>query len=159
MYPFTINMLIATIWLLLSSQPGVSSFVIGFLTGYAILALFRKLLPGGEAYVRRSLALLRFSLHFSWQFVVANFSVARTVLFHRTADLRPGFVACDVSALKPGEILLLTYCITLTPGTVSIKLADDFGRLIVHALDARDPDAIRRDINRQIVQPMLAFTR
>jgi NADH:ubiquinone oxidoreductase subunit 2 (subunit N) len=73
--------------------------------------------------------------------------------------LHPGFVDLDVSALRPPEILLLTYCITLTPGTVSIRISDDYRTLVVHALDAADAVTIQRDVDRQLIQPILAFTR
>lgn len=159
MTAFTLNMVMATLWLLLSSTPGVPSFLIGFMTGYVIIAGFRGLIPDGAVYIRRTRALGRFALYFLWQFLVANFSVAAAVLFRPRARLHPEFVEVDVSALRPPEILLLTYCITLTPGTVSIRLSDDYRLLTVHALDASDPEAIRRDLQRQLVEPILAFTR
>lgn len=159
MSAFILNMLMAVMWLLLSSEPGVPSFILGFLAGYAFLAAFRRLLPGGADYVRRANALARFALYFLWQFLVANFMVAFAVLFRARAKMHPGFVDLDVSALRPPEILLLTYCITLTPGTVSIRISDDYHVLTVHALDAADAAAIQHDIHRQLIQPILAFTR
>ncbi len=159
MAAFTLNMLMAGMWLLLSSEPGVPSFIIGFLTGYAIMAAFQRLLPGGASYIRRSNALARFALYFLWQFLVANFSVALIVLLRSRDQLHPEFVELDVTALRPPEILLLTYCITLTPGTVSIRISDDFHTLTVHALDAADAAGIQHDVNRQLIQPILAFTR
>lgn len=159
MIPFTLNMVMAVLWLLLSHEPGVPSFLIGFMTSYLVIAGFRGLVPGGAAYIRRTRALLRFALYFLWQFLVANFSVAMVVLFRNRAHLQPGFVDLEVAHLRPPEILLLTYCITLTPGTVSIRISDDYRVLTVHALDAADAGAIRRDVDRQLIQPILAFTR
>lgn len=159
MVAFTLNMIMASLWLLLSNDPGVPSFILGFITGYLIIAGFRGLIPGGATYIRRTRALGRFALYFLWQFLVANFSVAAVVLLRPRARLHPGFVDLDVSALRPPEILLLTYCITLTPGTVSIRISDDYRTLVVHALDAADAAAIQRDVDRQLIQPILAFTR
>lgn len=159
MYAFTFNMLIASVWLLLSSDPGVPSFLIGCGIGFLLLVLFRDLLPDGRAYVRRALALLRFTLHFARLFVAANFSVAKTVLFRSRDRLHPNFLTYDVAGLTPGEILLLTYCITLTPGTISIRIDDEFNTLIIHALDAQNTDDIRHSIDHDLKQPILAFTR
>lgn len=159
MYAFTFNMLIANVWLLLSRDPGVPAFVIGFLIGFGLLALFRDLLPDGRDYVRRTLALFAFALYFVRLFVIANFNVAATVLFRSNDRLHPNFLTYDVSNLKPPEILLLSYCITLTPGTVSIRIDDTFSSLIIHALDAQDPDAIRAGIDRDLTQRILRFTR
>ena len=159
MYAFTLNMLIANVWLLLSRDPGVPSFAIGFLIGFGLLALFGDVLPGGRRYVRRVLALISFALYFVRLFLIANFSVAATVLFRSNDRLHPNFITYDVSALNPGEILLLSYCITLTPGTVSIRIDDAFHTLTLHALDAQNPDAIRAGIDRSLTQRILRFTR
>lgn len=159
MYAFTLNMVIATIWLLLSRQPTVPDFVLGFALGYAVIAAFRSLLPDGVMYIRRSIAFFRFLALFLKAFVLANFSVAATVLFRSRHDLQPDFLAYDVAGLRRGEILLLSYCITLTPGTMTIRVADDFQHLVIHALDAAEPDAIRRQIDRELKEPILAFTR
>ncbi len=159
MMAFSLNMIMATLWLLLSSQPGVTAFILGFITSYALIAAFRGLLPDGATYIRRTQAMVRFALYFLWQFLVSNFTVAATVLLRSRAQLKPGFVDLDVSSLRPPEILLLSYCITLTPGTVSIHISDDYRHLTVHALDAADAAAIQRDIHRQLIEPILAFTR
>lgn len=159
MAAFILNVLMAVVWLLLSADSGVPSFILGYLAGYAVIAGFRGLLPGGADYIRRANALGRFAAYFLWQFFVANFSVAAAVLFRPRGKMRPDFVDLDVSSLRPPEILLLSYCITLTPGTVSIRISDDYRTLTVHALDAADPAGIRSDIQRQLIQPILAFTR
>ncbi len=159
MTALAINLVLATLWLLLSRQPSTADFVIGYLLGYGLIALFRPLLPGGPDYIRRSLALVRFAGLFAWQFLIANLSVAATVLFRSRERLSPNYVTYDISALRPGEILLLSYCITLTPGTVSIRVSDDARTLILHALDAEDPAAIRASLDRDLVAPILAFTR
>lgn len=159
MYAASLNFVIATIWLLLSGKPSVPTFILGFIAGFLGIAAFRSLLPGGPAYVRRSLAFLRFTILFAQEFLLANFSVAATVLLRSRDALHPNFITYDIRDLRPGEILLLTYCITLTPGTMSIRVTDDFSSLIIHALDAEEPDRIRQSIDLRIRKPMLAFTR
>ena len=46
-----LNLVIAAIWLLLSKEPSTAVFVIGYLLGYGLIALFRSLVPGGPAYI------------------------------------------------------------------------------------------------------------
>jgi multisubunit Na+/H+ antiporter MnhE subunit len=159
MKALALNLVIATIWLLLGKPPQTSDFVIGFLLGYGLIALFHALIPGGRAYIRRTLAFIRFAGLFTWQLIAANFSVAAAVLFRSRRSLAPNYVTYDISGLRPAEILLLSYCITLTPGTVSIRVTDDERTLIVHALDAADPAAIRAALDKELKQPILAFTR
>lgn len=154
-----LNLVMAAIWLLLSKAPSTAVFVIGYLVGYGLIALFRSLVPGGPAYIRRTAALLRFACSFAWQFLVANFSVAAVVLLRPRERLAPNYLTYDTSGLTPGEILLLCYCITLTPGTVGIRVSEDQKTLVIHALDAADPVAIRAAILRDLQKPIQAFTR
>jgi multicomponent Na+:H+ antiporter subunit E len=158
MKSFLLNLVIAMVWLLLSHDPSAVTLVIGFLVGFAFVAAFRGVL-GSEHYVRSAFAFLRFVLIFSREFLVANLKVAWTVLARCRAELHPNFITYDVAGLTPFEILLLSYCISLTPGTTTVQITDDFQTLIVHALDADEPDAIRASIDRTLKQSILSFTR
>jgi multicomponent Na+:H+ antiporter subunit E len=158
MKPFGMNLLIAVIWLLLSQEPSPVDFAFGFAVGFGLLLLFRPVLRS-EAYVRRSLAFVRFLTVFLHQFVIANVKVAYAVLFRSRESLHPNFVTYDTSSLKPHEILILSYCITLTPGTTTVDIAEDFDILIFHALDADDPDQIRASIDRTLKTAIISFTR
>jgi multicomponent Na+:H+ antiporter subunit E len=158
MRSLSINLMIAVIWLLLSRKPSSAVFAIGFLIGFILLAAFRPIL-GSHDYVRRSLGLVQFFLIFTREFVVANLKVAWTVLFRSKESLHPNFITYDVSGMSRGEILLLTYCITLTPGTTSVNVSEDFNTLMVHALDADDPEEIRAGIDNVLRRSILAFTR
>jgi multisubunit Na+/H+ antiporter MnhE subunit len=112
-----------------------------------------------KAYVRGSLAFAWFVLVFTREFLVANVKVAWAVLFRRRAALHPNFITYDVAGLTPFEILLLSYCISLTPGTTTVQVSEDFQTLILHALDADAPDAIRAGIDRTLKRGILSFTR
>lgn len=158
MIAFGLNLLIAVMWLLLSQSPSAVVFGIGFAVGFAFVAAFRSVI-GGEAYVRRCVAFVRFLLVFTREFVVANLKVAGVVLFRSRESLHPNFITLDVTGLTPAEILLLSYCITLTPGTTTVEVAAGFRTLIVHSLDADQPDQIRAELDRTLKQSILAFTR
>jgi multisubunit Na+/H+ antiporter MnhE subunit len=158
MKSFIFNLVIAMVWLLLSQDPSAFTLAIGFIVGFAFVAAFRAVL-GSEQYVRSALAFFYFTLVFAREFFVANFKVAWTVLARRRATLHPNFITYDVAGLTPFEILLLSYCISLTPGTTTVQISDDFQTLILHALDADVPDAIRASIDRTLKKGILSFTR
>jgi multisubunit Na+/H+ antiporter MnhE subunit len=153
-----LNLLVAVIWLLLSRAPSPMVFAIGFLLGFLFVAAFRPLL-GSESYIRRTIALLRFLALFTSEFFVANGKVAWVVLFRARESLHPNFITYDVAGLTRIEILLMSYCISLTPGTTTVDVAPDFRTLIVHALDADRPDDIRAGIDRTLKRGILSFTR
>lgn len=158
MRSFVLNLLIAVVWLLLSAEPSVAVFALGSLMGFALLAVFHRVLGSGD-YVRRVVALGRFALVFTWEFVLANANVVWTVLFRARESLHPNFVTYDVAELKPIEILLLSYCISLTPGSTTVKVTDDFQTLVLHTLDVHDADAIRARLDRVLKHGILSFTR
>ncbi len=158
MKSFVINLLIAVIWLLLSSEPSSGVFAVGFLVGFALLGVFQSVLESPD-YVRRVFALGRFLLVFAGEFLAANLNVIRTVLFRSRDSLHPNFITYDVSGLRPMEILLLSYCVSLTPGSTTVKVTDDFTTLVLHAIDADDPREVRARLDRVFRRGILSFTR
>ena len=158
MFSLILNVLIAVMWLLLSSEPNIATFVIGFLMGIGMLTLFRDVLPR-EQYLKRVTGFVRFCFIFLREFVVANLDMAHTVLFQSKEDLHPNFITLDVSGLKRWEILLLTQCVSLTPGSTSVNISDDFQTVLIHALGADNSEMLRRQINNNLKQPILEFSR
>ncbi len=112
-----------------------------------------------RSWLRRAVGLAVFCLIFVRELVLANMAVAKTVLFQRVSALKPGFVHYSIEGLSAFEVLMLTQCITLTPGTTSVEVAEDRRMLVVHALDAADPAAVCEGIKRTLEAPILAWTR
>lgn len=158
MFSLVLNFLIAVMWLLLSTSPSLSTFTIGFLMGLAFLTVFRDVLPR-DAYTKRVAGFVRFCVIFLWEFVAANLDMARVVLFESKGNLHPNFLTIDVTGLKRWEILLLTHCISLTPGSTSVEISEDFNTITVHALQAEDPAAVRNQINGTLRKAILEFSR
>lgn len=152
------NLVFATLWLLLSSRRTTADFFIGFALGFTGLSLFSAVLETGD-YPRRALALVRFVAGFLVEFLRANLNVAALVLCRSRDALHPGFVKYPVDGLRRGEILVLGYCITLTPGTTMVQISEDFCTLSIHALDAGDPAALCRAVDTRLKEPLLRLTR
>lgn len=107
----------------------------------------------------QALGFFLFVLAFLRALVVANLQLAKAVLFQKRKDLSPGFLTYPVEGLSKLEILVLSHCITLTPGTTTVEVSPDFKRLVLHALDARDPEATVNSIREELEDPMLRWTR
>lgn len=107
----------------------------------------------------RAAAFVVFAACFFKELLMANITVARTVLLQPRSALAPGFVTYDLRGLTPFEIVVLTHCITLTPGTTSVELSHNNATLLVHALDARDPEGVRASIRSGLEVPLLRWTR
>jgi len=153
-----LNLTIAVLWLLLSDSPDTVTFFVGFAVGMVLLALFEPVLPK-ERYHGRVLAVLRFLGVFVREFTLANVDLVRTVLLQSRDDLHPNLLTLDVSGMTRAEILLLSHCISLTPGSVTVQIEPHFRWIMVHALSARDPAAVRERINATFRRAILDFTR
>jgi multicomponent K+:H+ antiporter subunit E len=76
-----------------------------------------------------------------YDIVVANFQVARLILFRRNRDLQSRWLVVPIDLTTPEAITMLAGTISLTPGTVSSDVSADGRRLLVHALDVADEAA------------------
>lgn len=108
---------------------------------------------------RRMFVSVRFVLHFLTALVVANLQMARTVLSRPKRELAPDFIAYPVAGLSDLEIVLLSHCITLTPGTTSVEIDAARNVLVLHVLDAGDAAAVCASIKKKLEEPLLALLR
>jgi multicomponent Na+:H+ antiporter subunit E len=62
-------------------------------------------------------------------------------------------------ARSDSELMLLSTFITLTPGTLTLDVADDRASLVIHAMYAADPEGVLRDIRERYETPLLTLLR
>jgi multicomponent K+:H+ antiporter subunit E len=75
--------------------------------------------------------------------------VAYTIIFKSNRSIHSRWVTIPLELTSPEAITVLAGTITMTPGTVSADLAADGRSLLVHCLDAEDPDAVRDEIKHR----------
>lgn len=153
-----LHLAIALIWLFLSPNRDLARMLIGVLVGYGVLTLFKPLLPK-DRYLKSSLAFFRWVWSFFKALLVAQVRVAQIILMPRRYPIHPGFFTFPLDDLSDLEIIILTHSISLTPGTTSVDVDIDKRELLIHALEAGDPEATTRDIRDDLLEPLLAFTR
>ena len=141
---FLSNVFLAMVWALAGGEISLTSLTVGFVLGYFVLWVAQPMMPPTK-YFQRLPRAVRFAGYFMWQLLLSNLRVAYDVITPRLY-MRPGIVAIPLDAKTDQEITLLANLITLTPGTLSVDVSDDRRILYVHAIDASDPDATRRDI-------------
>jgi len=158
MRSMALNLMMAVIWLFLQPVPSLSGFLLGALLGFGLLFLFRPILRS-EDYVRRVVAASTFAMVFSREFIVSCAELMYYALCVPVSRLQPEFLIYDISGMTRMEILLLSHCISLTPGTNTVDVSQDFNRLYLHVLDCPDAEAVRRKIDLTFKRGILAFTR
>ncbi|MGC9451797.1 MAG: Na+/H+ antiporter subunit E [Oceanipulchritudo sp.] len=153
-----LHLAISLTWLFLSPQRDLPQFLKGLVIGYGILLLFQPLLPK-DRYLKAGKAFLFWIVAFGRALVLSQIRVAKLILFPRRYPVHPGFLQFPIDGLSDLEILILSHSITLTPGTTSVEVDPEKQELLVHALEADDPQETIRDIKENLLKPLLAFTR
>lgn len=123
-----------------------------FLLSYGALRLAIDLL-GIRRYLRRLELGTAFAFWFLGEVLRASIDVARVVLGRQVAP-QPAVVRLRLARRDERFATLLGCLLTLTPGTMALDYAPDSGVMYIHALDARDADAVEagvRAIERRLL--------
>lgn len=139
------GVLFTIIWLAISGSFTLPNLFFGVLVSALSLGIVRDQWTQSSTYWRRVPAILFLAMLFLKELALSAWTVAKLVLTPRM-DLKPGIFAYPLKVETEFEITLLANLITLTPGTLSVDVAQDRSTLFVHALDCSDVDATRRSI-------------
>jgi multicomponent K+:H+ antiporter subunit E len=133
------------IWFLLVNQWKLGSLVMALILATAIPLLTSAWWPD-RPRIKRPFSLAAYAILVLWDVIVANFQVARIVLFMPRDRIRSAWITVPLDLTTSEAISLLAGTITMTPGTLTADVSADGRALLVHALHAPDPQAVRDDI-------------
>ncbi|UJW85489.1 Na+/H+ antiporter subunit E [Devosia sp. SL43] len=137
---------LALIWAAITGNFSLPNIALGAGVGLLTAVLLRNGLakPLKAGRLRRVAALAAL---FLWELLVSAVRVALIVLRPSLrASLRPAIIAFPLTVKSDVEITLLANLITLTPGTLSVDIADDRSALYVHVLHLTDRDQLVAEI-------------
>lgn len=143
-----LTLLLAVVWTLLQNQVSAGMVVFGVILGIIIPNITAAWWPDRPGGFRMG-KMVAYCLLVMWDILVANVQVAWIILTKSNASLKPAWVEIPLDLVAPEAITVLAGTITLTPGTVSADLSESGHSLLVHALDAPDPDAVRDEIKQR----------
>lgn len=146
--------MLVVVWLLMANSITVGGILLGLVFGI-VLPKFTEPFWPDRPRVRFGRALLGYVGLVLYDIVVANFEVARLILFRRNRDLRSRWLVVPVALSSPEAITVLAATISLTPGTVSSDVSADGRFLLVHALDVSDAAAEIARIKTRYEAPLL----
>jgi multicomponent Na+:H+ antiporter subunit E len=136
----TLFILSLIFWLLLTFELTVPNIIVGIVAS-VITALFF-----GRFFVTNVYKLLQpkryfwfiiYLFVFIWECIKANIDVAYRVL-HPAMPIRPGIVKVRTTLKSDMAKMLLANSITMTPGTISVDIIDDY--LYIHWIYVRSED-------------------
>ncbi len=140
-----LSMMLVITWMLLVNEFKLGSLVFAVFLATVIPLLTAPYWPG-RAAMPRPFSLIGYVLLVVWDILVSSLTVARIILFYRDKDIRSAWIAVPIDLKSPEAIMILGATITLTPGTVTADVSSCGRALLVHALHAPDPDAVRDEI-------------
>jgi multicomponent Na+:H+ antiporter subunit E len=140
-------LLVTAVYLLaLASTDPLDALVGGVLAAALLLALRRFLFPGRAApfasLPRRALAFLPFAAAVLWDITKGTWDVALVVLHVRPLVV-PGVVAIPIGERTEAGLAAMSLVATLSPGEFLVDVDHESGVVLIHVLDASDPDAVR----------------
>lgn len=146
MSAFAVNLLFALVWGLATGSLSEVSLIVGFLVGMVVLHVAGMAI-GDRRYVVRIARFAALFVTFVWELIASSVRVTATVL-SPGLTMRPAVIAVPLDVTRDVEITLLANLITLTPGTLTIDVANDRSCLYVHAMHGEDPERVASDIKR-----------
>lgn len=137
------NVLLAVIWGALWGSFAPIDLAVGFLFGFAALWFGRRLVGRDEdaRYFRALPQTVVLLVYFIKELVKSCLMVARDCIA-REPRLHPAIVRLPIGAKSDLEIFILANLITLTPGTLTLDVAEDKSFLMIHSIYADDAGAL-----------------
>jgi multicomponent K+:H+ antiporter subunit E len=143
-----LTLTLVVVWQMLVNYVSLGTLVFGLILGIVIPLITAPYWPD-RPRLKNPAMIVEFTLVVLWDIVVANIVVAKTILFTRNTSMHPAWVTIPLDLRSPEAITVLAGTITMTPGTVSSDIAADGRSLLVHCLNAPDPDAVREEIKQR----------
>lgn len=150
--PFPV-LLLTLMWLLLNNTLSLGHVLLGLGLSIIICMLCRDFLVEPPR-LKRPFLLFTFVIKVFFDVVLANLHVARLVLGPQK-NLHPGFVEVPMCIKDEFVLATLACVVSLTPGTVSAGLSADHTKLLIHALDVSQPEALISDIKVRYEAPLM----
>jgi multicomponent K+:H+ antiporter subunit E len=132
--------LLLVVWVLMANTVTAGGVLLGAALALALPKFTQPFWPD-RPRVRFGRALASYVVIVLFDILVANFQVARLILFRRNRDLRARWLVVPIDLTTPEAVTVLAGTISLTPGTVSSDVSADGRHLLVHALDVADEAA------------------
>jgi len=141
-----LTVVLALIWAFITGSFTALNLAFGIVSALVALCVLREPLGRPKA-LRKARQVAGLAWLFLKELLLSAVRVAMVVLSpNLRAALRPAIIAVPLTVKSDAEIALLANLITLTPGTLSVDVAEDKSVLYVHALNLTTREALIADI-------------
>jgi multicomponent Na+:H+ antiporter subunit E len=145
-------LIFSVVWCALNGEFSLPVFIWGIVFSIAALWIVESRAVSspsahgkGWRWIVKPWISIKFAFWFLKEAFIANLQVISHALSPKLR-MKPAVIGIPLDAKTDIEIALLANLITMTPGTLSIDVSSDRSRLYIHVMDAKDVDAVRRNI-------------
>lgn len=134
-----INLVIGVIWMFLSDDWSVLSFISGYLFGLLVIFVLRRYFSS-QFYPFTLMAIIYLIFVFMYELFVSSIFVIKNIIKPKIT-VTPGIFSLETELEGDVEITLLALLICLTPGSVVVEISPDNRVFYIHGMDlpeARD---------------------
>ncbi len=140
-------------WMLLVWSVAPRELILGVVIAAIVAGFTSKFFIHNQAFylynpVRLAILVFYLVIVFLWEMIKANVSMAAIVLSPNMKDYKPGIIRVPAGE-KPSStygMALLSNCITLTPGTITLDVAEDEegnNYYYIHWIDVAETDRVK----------------
>lgn len=142
------------VWLLLNRSISAGQIILGAVFGLLIPMLIQGLRPS-HVRIRKPLTIARLMLRVAADSWRSNFAVMRLLLTPGSRKHPPAFVHIPLQLRDPNGLAVLAMIVCITPGTAWAEISRDRSMLLLHVLEADDPQNIIDDIKARYERPLM----
>lgn len=139
---------VTLVYLLVLGSFALADVAMGVVISGALLYGTRRFVfaeePASPHLLRRFLYFWPFAVAETWIIVSGTWQVAQVTLHLKPLE-SPGIVAVPIGDRTPTGVAVSALCTTLSPGTFLVDVDWEKNVMLIHAIDASDPDEVRRD--------------
>ena len=136
----TVFFLSMIFWLMLTFEFTISNLIVGSVASLITSVIFARFFVKNVYKLiqpKRYFWFLVYLVVFIWECIKANIDVAYRVL-HPAMPIRPGIVKVKTTLKSDLAKMLLANSITMTPGTITVDIIDDY--LYIHWIYIKSED-------------------
>ena len=143
-------LLLAGIYMMTLASYHPLDLLFGVIASIVALYAYRSFVFGGAegrpdplpGFLRRCVAFFPFAVAVVWDVLKGTWEVALVVL-HLRPLVKPGIVRVPLGERTPTGVAVTALVTTLSPGAILVESNDKF--MLLHVIDASDPEAVRKD--------------
>lgn len=150
-YYFILACTLALFWMLLSGHTSVLLLALGLASVVLVTWLVSRMDRNDDTPIRMlfSLKFISYLGWLTWQVIITNIDVARRI-WNPSMPIKPTSRKIKVHIKDPLIKTIYANSITLTPGTVTTEVGEDY--FIVHALNSEGLDELEEgDMERRLI--------